>query len=186
MTSRLRARAPTTGASFVVGLTTAALPLVAGGAPAQPQVLLAVAATVALLAALAGWPTGFTVAAIALAAEYSLRLTNLHGLDGLAVVEAVALFATVELGLRALDARSIARPEARVRRAASWRLAAMLAGAAASAFVVLALGSRRLPAPTVGLALGLTAAAALLVAAELLRRHVTRAVPEAPHAAHDR
>jgi hypothetical protein len=50
----------------------------------------------------------------------------------------------------------------------------MLAGAMVSAFVVLVVGSRELPAPTAGLALGLTAAAALLVTAERLRRRATR------------
>ena len=48
----------------------------------------------------------------------------------------------------------------------------MLAAAALCAFVVLALGTRRLPAPTAGLALGLSAAATVLSTAELLRRRV--------------
>jgi hypothetical protein len=136
----------------------------------RPQLLLSAAATLVLIAALGGWAPGFTVAAIALGMEYALRLTHRHRLDGVGVVEAVALFATVEIGLRSLDARSIAQPDPRVRRAASGRLAAMLGGAAVSAFVVLAIGSRRLPAPTAALALGLAAAAALLTSAELLRR----------------
>ena len=127
-----------------------------------------------LLGGLAGWAPGLTLAAIALGGEYSLRLSGRHGLDGVAIVEAVALFATVELGMRSLDARSIARRDAVVRRSASWRLTAMLAGATASAFVVLAVGSRRLPAPTSAPALGLAAAAALLLSAELLRRRATR------------
>jgi hypothetical protein len=128
----------------------------------------------ALIGGLAGWAPGFTIAAIALGSEYAVRLSDRHGLDGVAIIEAVALFATVELGMRSLDARSIARPEPVVRHAASWRFAAMLAGATTSAFVVLTLGSRTLPAPTAGLALGLTAAVAVLVAAELLRRRATR------------
>jgi hypothetical protein len=98
----------------------------------------------------------------------------------------VALFAMVEIGLRSLEARTIARPEARVRRAASWRLAAMIAGAGGSALIVLAVGSRRLPAPTAGLALGLAAATALLVSAELLRRRVTRDATTPPRATPER
>lgn len=169
-TDRRRARAWAAAACIAAGAATAALPIAAGGAPVRPQLLLSAAATVALAAALAGWAAGFTIAAIALGTEYALRLAHRPRIDALAVVEAVALFATVEIGLRSLDARSIARPDPRVRRAALWRLAAMLAGAAVSAFVVLALGSRRLPAPTAALALGLAAAAALLTSAELLRR----------------
>jgi hypothetical protein len=173
-TDRRRARAWTAAACVATGLATAALPVAAGGAPVHPQLLLCAAAAVALTAALAGWAPGFSIAAIALVTEYALRLAHHRGLDALAVVEAVALFATVEIGLRSLDARTIARPDPRVRRAAMWRLAAMLAGAAVSAFVVLALGSRRLPAPTAALALGLAAAATLLTSAELLRRRAVR------------
>ena len=171
---RRRARARTAAASITTGLATAALPIVAGGVPVRPQLLLSAAATVTLVAALAGWAPGFTMAALALGTEYALRLAHDPRVDALAVVEAVALFATVEIGLRSLDARSVARPDPRVRRAASWRLVAMLAGATVSAFVVLAVGSRRLPAPTAALALGLAAAAALLTSAELLRRRATR------------
>ena len=174
--SRRRRRMLANAAGIVAALLTAAIPIVAGGAPVRPQLALAGVAIVALFAALAGWEPGFAIGAIALGTEYALRLTGSNGLssiDGIAVIESVALFATVELGLRALDARSLARPEARVRRTAAVRLAAMLAGAAAAAFVVLALGTHRLPAPTAGLALGLAAAAALLSAAEVLRRRVT-------------
>ena len=128
----------------------------------------------ALLVGLAGRAPGFTLAAIALGAEYSIRLSGHDGLDGLAILEAVALFATVELGLRALDARSIARRDAEVRRSSALRFTAMVVGAAATAFVVLAVGSRTLPAPTAALALGLAAAVALLVSAEGLRRRATR------------
>jgi hypothetical protein len=158
----------------VTGLVAAAVPLTAGGAPARGQLLLAAPAVVALLAALLGWTPGFTIAGIAIGAEYAWRLAPRHRLDALAVVEAVALFATIELGLRSLEARTRARPEPAVRRAAWWTLVAMLGGAGTSAFVVLALGSRRLPAPTAGLALGLAAAAAVLFAAELLRRQAMR------------
>ncbi|MDQ1533879.1 MAG: hypothetical protein QOF28_1640 [Actinomycetota bacterium] len=172
---RTRARTRAIGASLATGLATAALPVVAGGAAVRPQLLLAGAAIVALVLALAGWAPGFTLAAVALGAEYALRLGNHHDLDGLVILEAVALFATVELGLRALEARSIARRDANVRRAATTRLLAMLAGAALAAFVVLAAGTRRLPAPTAALALGLAAAVALLVVAELLRRRATHA-----------
>ena len=101
----------------------------------------------ALLVGLAGWAPAFTLAAIALGTEYSIRLSGHDGLDGLAILEAVALFATVELGLRALDARSIACRDAEVRRSSALRFAAMVAGAAVTAFVVLAVGSRTLPAP---------------------------------------
>jgi hypothetical protein len=175
--SRRRARGQAAGASLIVGLAAAGIPMVAGGAPVHAEAVLAGAGIVALLAALLGRAPGFTFAALALAGEYSLRLVSRHGLDrldGVAVLEAVALFTTVELGLRSLDARTIARPERAVRRAASWRLVGMVAGAGASAFVVLAVGSRRLPAPTAGLALGLAAAAALLLSADLLRRRATR------------
>jgi hypothetical protein len=138
---------------------------------------LAATAMVALLLALIGWTPAFAPAAIAAGSEYSLRLVSRHGsnrLDAVAVLEAVALFAMVEIGLRSLDARTIARPERAVRTAALLRLAAMLAGAAVAAFVVLAVGSRQLPAPTAGLALGLAAATALVASAELLRRRGTR------------
>jgi hypothetical protein len=172
---RSRARAFWAGASGATGLAAAAIPIVAGGPPRQPQLLLSLAAMAALVSALVGWAPGFTIAAIALGTEYALRLATHHGLDGLAVVESVTLFATMELGLRSLEARSIARPEPRVLWAASWRLVALLVGAAAAAFVVLVLASRRLPAPTTGLAFGLAAAVALLTAAELLRRRVSRA-----------
>jgi len=171
---RSRARTRAIAASLATGLATAALPVLAGGAPVRPQLLLAGAAITALVVALAGWTPGFTFAAVALGAEYVLRLSDRHDLDGLVILEAVALFATVELGLRALEARSIARRDASVRRAATMRLLAMLAGAALSAFVVLAVGSRELPAPTAALALGLAAAVALLLVTELLRRRATR------------
>jgi hypothetical protein len=174
--SRRRARSRAAGASVVIGVATGALPMIAGGPPLRAQLLLAAVGIAALLLALLGRTSGFVVAAIALAAEYSLRLISPHGpqgLDGLAVIEAVALFATIELGLQSLDARTIAPSEPNVRRAASRRLAAMLTGSGASAFVVLAIGSRELPAPTIGLALGLAAATALLVSAELLRRRNT-------------
>lgn len=171
---RRRARGRVFAASIATGLATASLPIAAGGAPVRPQLLLAGVAMTALLVGLAGWAPGFTLAAIALGAEYSIRLSGHDGLDGVAILEAVALFATVELGLRSLDARSIARRDADVRRSSAWRLTAMLAGAAAAAFVVLAVGSRRLPVPTAALAVGLAAAVALLVSAELLRRRATR------------
>ena len=87
----------------------------------RPQLLLAGAAMAALLGGLAGWAPAFTLAAIALGGEYSIRLHGRHGLDGVAIIEAVALLATVELGLRSLEARSIARPEPRVREAAAGR-----------------------------------------------------------------
>jgi hypothetical protein len=176
--TRRRARLQAAGASLIVGLAAAGIPMIAGGAPVHAQAVLAGAGIVALLVALFDRAPGFTFAALAFAGEYSLRLVSRHGLDrldGVAVLEAVALFTTVELGLRSLDARTIARPERAVRRAASWRLLVMIAGAAASAFVVLAAGSRRLPAPTAGLALGLAAAAALLLSADRLRRRGTRA-----------
>jgi hypothetical protein len=175
-----RARVAASSACIAAAVVTAAIPPVAGGAPVRPQLLLAAAAIVGLGIGLCGWTPGFTVGALALGTEYALRLAGEHGaahIDGLAIVEAVALFATVELGLRALDARTIALRDPRVRRAAWLRLAAMLAVAAVSAFVVLAAGSRRLPAPTAGLALGLASAAALLTAAELLRRRVSRPRP---------
>jgi hypothetical protein len=175
--SRRRARAQAAAASVVAAVAAAGIPMIAGGAPVHAQAVLAGAGIVVLLAALAGWAPGFALAALAFAGEYSLRLVSRHGvdrLDGVAVLEAVALFTTVELGLRALDARTIAKPERAVRIAASFRLLGMGAGAAVSAFVVLAAGSRRLPAPTAGFALGLAAAAALLVSAERLRRRVTR------------
>ena len=171
---RRRTRRRAFAASVTTTVATAALPVVVGGAPVRPQLVLAGVAMTALLGGLAGWAPGITLAAIALGGEYSIRLSGHDGLDGVAIIEAVALFATVELGLRSLDARSIARRDAVVRRSAAWRLAAMLAAATASAFVVLALGSRTLPAPTAALALGLAAAAALLVSAELLRRRATR------------
>jgi hypothetical protein len=176
--TRRRARGQAAGASLIVGLAAAGIPMIAGGAPVHAQAVLAGAGVVALLVALLGRAPGFTFAALAFAGEYSLRLASRHGLDrldGVAVLEAVALFTTVELGLRSLDARTIAKPERAVRRAASWRLLGLIAGAAASAFAVLAAGSRRLPAPTAGLALGLAAAAALLLSADRLRRRVTRA-----------
>jgi hypothetical protein len=176
--SRRRARVRAAGASIVAGLVAAALPMAAGGAPVRGQLLLAAPGVVALLGALLGWTPGFTIAGIALGAEYAWRLAPRHRLDALAVVEAVVLFATIEMGLRSLEARTRARPEPAVRRAATWRLVAMLGGAGMAAFVVLALGSRRLPAPTEGLALGLAAAATVLGAAELLRRQVTRATPD--------
>jgi hypothetical protein len=174
---RRRARNQAAVASALLGLAAAGLPMIAGGAPVHAQALLAGAGLVALVTALLGRAPGFTLAALAFAGEYSLRLVShrtVDRLDGLAVLEAVALFATVELGLRSLEARTIARPEAAVRRTARLRLAALIVGAAASAFFVLAAGSRRLPAPTAGLALGLTAAAALLLSAEGLRRRVPR------------
>jgi hypothetical protein len=176
--SRRRARAQAGVASAIVGLAAAGVPMIAGGAPVHAQLLLAGVGFVALLAALVfGWAPGLTLAALAFAGEYALRLATRHGgdrLDSVAVIEAVVLFTTVELGFRSLDARTVARPERAVRVAASLRLLATIAGAAASAFVVLAVGSRRLPAPTAGLALGLAAAAALLLSAERLRRRVTR------------
>ncbi len=175
--SRRRARSQASAACVIVGVATGAVPLVAGGAPVHPQVLLAGAGIVALIAGLFGWATGFAFAALAFAGEYSLRLVSLNRgnrLDGWAVLEAVALFATVELGLRSLEARTVARAERRVRRASLGRFVAMVAGAAVAAFIVLALGGRRLPAPTTGLALGLAAAAALLLSADRLRRGATR------------
>ena len=173
--TRRVARARATVAAVVVAIATAAIPLVAGGAPVRPQLSLAVVATAMLLAGLAGWAPGLTVAALALGVEYALRLRAHHGIDALAIVEAVALFATVEAGMRALDARSVARPEPAVRAAARRQLVAMIAGAGGAAATVLVLGSRRLPAPTAALAVGLAAAASVLVAAELVRRTVTRA-----------
>jgi hypothetical protein len=175
-----RARVVASGACILAAIVSAAIPLAAGGVPVRPQLLLALAAAVALGIGLIGWPPGFTIAALALGTEYALRLAGKHAvadIDGIAILEAVALFATVELGLRALDARSIAHREPRVRQAAWWRLAAMLVGAAVSAFLVLASGSRELPAPTAGLAIGLASAAVLLTVAELLRRRVTRPRP---------
>ena len=175
--SRRRARGQAAGACVIAAAAAAGVPMVAGGAPVHAQTLLAGVGFVALLAALFGRAPGFTFAALAFAGEYSLRLASRHGahrLDGLAVLEAVALFATVELGLRSLEARSIARPEGPVRRTAITRFVATTAGAAAAALIVLALGGRRLPAPTVGLAIALAAAAALLVAADRLRRRVAR------------
>jgi len=175
---RRRALAQTSAACVIVGIGAGGVPIVAGGAPVHPQLLLAGAGMVALVAGLFGWAGGFTLAALALAGEYSLRLVSLNRgdrLDGWAVLEAVVLFATVELGLRALEARTIARAERRVRRAALLRLVAIVSGAAVSAFIVLALGGRRLPAPTTGLALGLAAASALLLSADRLRRGATRA-----------
>ena len=170
---RTRARVRAIAASLATGLATAALPLVAGSAPVRPQLLLAGTAITALVVAQAGWAPGITLAAAALGAEYALRLGDRHDLDGLVILEAVALFATVELGLRALEARSIARPDPEVKQAATIRLLVMVAGAAGSAFVVLAAGSRRLPAPSAGLALGLAAAVTLLLAVELLRRRAS-------------
>jgi hypothetical protein len=175
--SRRRARGQAAGACVIAAAAAAGVPMIAGGAPLHAQTLLAGVGFVALLAALSGRATGFTIAALAFAGEYSLRLASRHGahrLDALAVLEAVALFATVELGLRSLEARSIARPERPVRWAAMARFTATTAGAGAAAFIVLALGGRRLPAPTVGLALGLGAAAALLFSANRLRRGVAR------------
>jgi hypothetical protein len=172
--ARTRARVRASTASLTTGLATAAVPLLAGGAPARPQLVLAGAAIMALVVALAGWAPGFTLAAIALGGEYAVRLNDRHDLDGLVIVEAVALLATVELGLRALEARSLARRDTDVRRAATVRLVAMIAGAAVSATVVLAVGSRQLPAPSAMLAVGLAAAVMLLIAAESLRRRVTR------------
>ena len=174
-----RARARAAAASVVVGLITAALPMIVGGVPVRAQLLLALAGIGALVAAVTGWMSGFTLAALTLGSEYALRLANRRGLDGWAVVEAGMLFAMVELGMRSLDARSIARPEPELRRAATLRLVVMLAAAVLSATVVIALGSRQLPAPTAGLALGLAAATTLLGAADLLRRRVTGAV--SPH-----
>ena len=170
-----QARALTAGSAFGVGIATAFVPIAAGGAPVHPQLVLSGLALTALLGALAGWAPGFTLAAIALGTEYALRLRGRTDLDGVAIIEATALFATVELGLRSLEARSIARPDPAVRRAATWRLTAMLAGAAVSALVVIGVGSRQLPAPTAALAFGLAAAAALITAAELVRRRATRA-----------
>jgi hypothetical protein len=162
-------------ACVATSLATAAIPIVAGGVSVRPQLALAAAAILVLAVALAGWAPGFTLATIALGAEYALRLRGRNEVDSVAIVEAVALFATVELGLRARDARSIAVPDADVRRRGWWRLVAMLAGAAVSAFVVVAVGARRLPAPSAAHAFGLAAAAALLTAAEWLRRRATRA-----------
>ena len=179
--SRRATRGRAAGASVVAGLVAGALPTISGGAEVHAQLLLAGAGMVALCVALLGRAPAFTAAAIAFGGDYALRLTarqRLDKLDALAVAEAVAIFATVELGLRSLDARTVAPPERRVRRSAWWRLIAMLVGAGASAFVVLALGSRRLPAPTVGLALGLAAATTVLVAAEVLRRRVTRSASD--------
>jgi hypothetical protein len=172
--SRRASRAVATTACLVAAVVTAAVPLVAGGAPVRPQLTLALAGFVVLLLGLAGWAPGITLAALALATEYALRLHERRAIDGLVVIEAAVLFATVELGQRALEARSYARPEPEVRRAALGRLALMITGACACAFVVLVLGSRKLPAPTAGLALGLAAAAGVIVAAELVRRSVTR------------
>jgi hypothetical protein len=166
-----------TTATVVIALATAVVPLVAGGAPVRPQVILALLAMVAVAAALAGWVPGFTLCAVALGTEYALRLVGPHGvtsIDAISVVESVGVFATVELGLRALDARSLARREPRVREADGWQFAYMLSAATAVAFLVLVLGTRELPAPTAGLALGLAAAATLMATAELLRRRVTR------------
>lgn len=172
---RTRARVIAVTATLASGLATAAIPLVTGGAPVRPQLLLAGVATVALCIGLLGWAPGLTLAAIALGAQYSLRLHDRHDLDGLVVLEAVALLVTVELGLRALEARSIARRDAIVKRTATMRLLAMVSGAALSAFVVLVVGSRELPAPNAALAVGLAAAVTLLVGTELLRRRATRA-----------
>jgi hypothetical protein len=161
-------------ACVVAAALTAALPLIAGGAAARPQITLAALAFGALAVGLGGWAPGVTVAAAALAAEYGLRLHERTAVDALVIVEATMIFATVELGLRALEARSLARPEPAVRRAAGIGFAAMLVGAAACAFVVLVLGNQPLPAPTAGLALGLAAAAGVVLAAERVRRSVTR------------
>jgi hypothetical protein len=171
---RTRARTIAIAACFTTGLATAAIPLVAGGAPARPQLLLAGAAMLALGVGLIGWAPALTFAAVALGAEYSLRLGDRHNLDGLVILEAVALLTTVELGLRALEARSIARRDPVVRRNATMRMVAMVSGAALSAFVVLTVGSRELPAPNAALAVGLGAAVTLLVGTELLRRRATR------------
>jgi hypothetical protein len=172
MTPRRAARVRATIACVVAAIGAAVLPLVAGGVPVRPQVTLAVAALAALSAGLAGWSPGITVAGVALAAEYLLRLHDRNAVDALVLAEAVLLFATVELGLRALEARSFARREPAVRRGAALSLAGAIAGAAVSAFVVLVLGSRPLPAPTVGLALGLAATAGVVVAADLVRRRI--------------
>ena len=172
MTSRRARRARASAAAGAAALATAALPLVAGGVPVRPQLTLAAAAFVALGVGLAGWAPGITVAAITLAAEYGLRLHERHAVDALVLAEAVLLFATVELGLRALEARSFARPDREVHRLATFGFAALLAGAAASAFVVLLLGRRPLPAPTAGLALGLAATTGVVAAAAGVFRRI--------------
>ena len=182
--ARRASRVVATTATVAVALATAAVPVVAGGAPVRPQVALSLLAMGALAAALSGWVPGFAIAAVALGTEYALRLVGPHGvasIDAIAVLESVGVFATVELGLRALDARSLARRERRVREAEGWRFTLMLGGAAGMAILVLELGSRRLPAPTAGLALGLAAAAALMATAELLRRRATS--PDRPRPA---
>ena len=171
---RTRARTIAIAATLVIGVATAAIPLLAGGAPVHPQLLFAGAAIVALAVGLVGWAPGISLAAVALATEYALRLSNRHDLDGVVILEAVALFATVELSLRALEARSIARRDPIVTRAATMRLLAMICGAALSSFVVLVVGSRQLPAPNAALAVGLFAAVTLFAATELLRRRATR------------
>jgi hypothetical protein len=173
MTPRRAARVRTNVACVAAALAAAAVPLIAGGVPVRPQLTLAAAAAVALAAGLAGWAPGITLAAIALAGEYGLRLHERHAVDAVVLAEAVLLFATVELGLRALEARSYARREPAVKRAAALSLTGLLAGAGGSAFFVLLLGSRSLPAPTAGLALGLAAATGVVVTANLVWRRVT-------------
>jgi hypothetical protein len=173
--ARRRSRTWAAGACVGTSLATAAIPIVAGGVTVRPQLALAAAALVALAGASVGWVPGFTLAAVALGAEYALRLRGRHDIDSVAIVEAVGIFATVELGLRARDARSIAVADPAVRRHGWWRLLVMLLGAAVSASVVVAVGARRLPAPTAALAFGLGAAAALLTSAEWLRRRAARA-----------
>jgi hypothetical protein len=179
--SRRRRRVVATTAAGFATVVSAAIPMLAGGVPVRVDLTFAAAGAIAMTIGLCGWATGFTAAALALGAEYAVRLPKHARIDGFAVIEAVTIFATVELGLRALEARSIARPEPAVRRSSVLQLAAMLAGAAACAFVVLVAGSRDVPAPTAGLAVGLVAASVLLTAAELLRRRSTRALP-APRA----
>ncbi|HEX4489657.1 MAG TPA: hypothetical protein VH914_00475 [Acidimicrobiia bacterium] len=174
MNPRRAARLRATTACLVVAIGAGGLPLVAGGAPVRPQLTLAALALAALGVGLTGWSPGVTVAAIAFAAEYGLRLHERDAVDALVAAEAVLLFATVELGLRALEARSFARREPAVRKAAIVGFAGLLVGAGASAFVVLLLGNQPLPAPTAGLALGLVATVGVVVAAEVVRRRVSR------------
>jgi hypothetical protein len=174
MSPRRAARLRAITACLVVAIGAGMLPLLAGGVPVRPQVTLGVVALAALGVALTGWSPGVTVAAIAFAAEYGLRLHERDAVDALVIAEAVLLFATVELGLRALEARSFARREPAVRKSAFFGFAGLLVGAGASAFVVLLLGNEPVPAPTAGLALGLAATVGVVGAADLVRRRVSR------------
>ena len=161
-------------AAGVVAFVTAATPLVAGGAPAGAQIAIGAVALVATALAVAGVADAFFVAAgLAFGAQYALRLPHRNGIDAVALVEAVLVFVTIETALTAREARSIARRDAAVRRAFTTRAVGLLLTALVAAFVVLALGGRRAPAPTAGLAMGLAAVVLLLAAADRLRRRAT-------------